>query len=324
MEDCIEIKASEVIEPKFTIAIPTYSRPVLLCEAIDSALNQPVDIEFEVLVVDDNPKRGNETEIVLKKYESTKNVAYYKNQVNLGIIENWNKLYKLAKGKYVVMLHDDDLLYNNFLYVVNTILSNSKQKMSFIYPSINYARNRVVQEFEILEFIRYYIYKPQDFVVYPQGIPSGMVLEREKFVEIGPYTDEYYPIADQDFNFRALNRVKGCRVSYPHTLLYYISGENDACRPEIVNALVKNTDRFSREFRKKTIFPWSLYSILTRRDYVNGMLRWWQNFATQETIDEAKISIGWKDEYFNDRFSRLIRVVLLKYLRIVRKRVIRL
>ena len=220
MKGCLEIKASVVKEPVFTIAIPTYSRADLLCEAIDSALNQSVTLEFEIIVVDDNPKRGNETELAMKKYQFTQNVAYYKNTVNLGIIGNWNKLYELAKGRYVVMLHDDDLMYNHFLFVVYTILNNSKQKFSFIYPSINYARNRIIQNCPNIDFIRYYIYKPQDFVVCPHGIPSGMVLEKDKFLEIGPFTDEYYPITDQDFNFRALNHVKGCRVSYPNTLLY--------------------------------------------------------------------------------------------------------
>ena len=37
---------------------------------------------------------------------------------NIGMIGNWNRLYTLARGEWVVMLHDDDLLYNDYLSIL--------------------------------------------------------------------------------------------------------------------------------------------------------------------------------------------------------------
>ena len=48
--------------PEITIAIPTYKRTELLKEAIDSAINQTDYANYDILVVDNNPERGCETE----------------------------------------------------------------------------------------------------------------------------------------------------------------------------------------------------------------------------------------------------------------------
>jgi cellulose synthase/poly-beta-1,6-N-acetylglucosamine synthase-like glycosyltransferase len=56
--------------PLITIAIPTYKRPDLLEEAINSALNQIDFIDYEVIVVDNDPDSDTETEKLLKSYKN--------------------------------------------------------------------------------------------------------------------------------------------------------------------------------------------------------------------------------------------------------------
>lgn len=101
--------------PLVTIAIPTYKRKKLLLAAVESALTQTNirGIDYEVIVVD-NEAGGeeNETEQALTKYLNK--VRYYKNPKNLGMIGNWNQCLKLARGKWVAFLHDDDMLDNNY------------------------------------------------------------------------------------------------------------------------------------------------------------------------------------------------------------------
>jgi hypothetical protein len=41
--------------PLITIAIPTYKRPLLLQEAVKSALSQITNVPFEVIVIDNDP-----------------------------------------------------------------------------------------------------------------------------------------------------------------------------------------------------------------------------------------------------------------------------
>ena len=113
------IYTSKVENPEITIAIPTYKRPNLLLEAISSAINQETSVKYDIIVVDNNPGRGDETEQLMEKFRDSLLVSYYKNSSNLGMVGNWNQLFSIAKGQWVAMLHDDDLLYPNYIKIMN-------------------------------------------------------------------------------------------------------------------------------------------------------------------------------------------------------------
>lgn len=94
--------------PKISILIPTYNRAHYLPACLDSVLEQEYQ-NFEV-VVSDNHSTDN-TPAVMKKYLSDSRVRYYRNEINLGVIENWKKLlYEYATGEYGKLLCDDDYL----------------------------------------------------------------------------------------------------------------------------------------------------------------------------------------------------------------------
>mgnify|MGYP000181258943 CR=1 FL=1 len=132
----ILIKKGEVPEgAKYTIAIPTYKRANLLKEAIDSCLAQKTSIPFVIMVVDNNPERNCETEQLIQSYKVS-NLLYYKNTKNIGASGNWNKLFHLAITDYVVMLHDDDLLYNDYIEKIDRIICLYKGSVEVIYPAI--------------------------------------------------------------------------------------------------------------------------------------------------------------------------------------------
>ena len=118
--------------PKVTIAIPTFNRTDLLKEAIDSALNQINYSNYDVVVVDNNPQRGCETEKLMISYEDSR-LSYYKNRENIQMTGNWNRLFTLAKGEYVVMLHDDDLLFPDFLKECISLIDN-EPKIGILKP----------------------------------------------------------------------------------------------------------------------------------------------------------------------------------------------
>jgi hypothetical protein len=66
----------------------------------------------------------------------------YKNEFNIGLYGNWNKCLTLAKGKWITILNDDDLLENNFLTEVSClILSDSRINIIGVKSKINYFEN---------------------------------------------------------------------------------------------------------------------------------------------------------------------------------------
>jgi glycosyltransferase involved in cell wall biosynthesis len=98
-----------------TIAIPAYNRPQLLQESLTTLAAQGGTADFEVIVTDDGALP--ETRRVVES-SALPELRYYINQPRLGPVENWNRGIQLARGEWVMVLHEDDLVYPWFLELV--------------------------------------------------------------------------------------------------------------------------------------------------------------------------------------------------------------
>jgi len=90
--------------PKVSIIIATYKRPKYLEETLKSVLSQTFN-DFEVIVIDDGTP-GTENEQICLHFS---NVTYKKINNTGGPITPRNEGIKIAKGKYIAFLDDDDL-----------------------------------------------------------------------------------------------------------------------------------------------------------------------------------------------------------------------
>jgi glycosyltransferase involved in cell wall biosynthesis len=97
--------------PQVTVAIPTYNRARYVCLAIASVLRQ-TSTDFELLIVDN--ASTDATGALVKAIDDSR-VRYQRNAENIGILANWNRCVELAKGKYLLILGDDDQLHSRFL-----------------------------------------------------------------------------------------------------------------------------------------------------------------------------------------------------------------
>jgi glycosyltransferase involved in cell wall biosynthesis len=99
------------VKPLFTIAIPTFNRAEWLGRCVRSALAQ-THSSFEVLVSDN--ASDDATPQVLAKFSDSRMVTIRQVR-NIGPIANWNACVEHARGEFIVMLSDDDLLAPYFL-----------------------------------------------------------------------------------------------------------------------------------------------------------------------------------------------------------------
>jgi len=100
---------SKDVFPLVTIMITAYNRPIYFKIALESAINQTY-MNIEIVVCDNstNNECNNVIEPFLKEY---KNIRYYKNEIELEVIDNFQKCISLSKGKYICFLMDDDILH---------------------------------------------------------------------------------------------------------------------------------------------------------------------------------------------------------------------
>lgn len=97
---------------KITIAIPVYERTDFFEIALNSALNQTVQVPILVI---DNASSHNKFETICSQYVDR--VTYIKNEYNIGMWPNWNKCAKKANSEYIFILGDDDIMESNYVEI---------------------------------------------------------------------------------------------------------------------------------------------------------------------------------------------------------------
>ena len=96
-----------------SIGLPTYNRDSLLREALNSLLKQTYT-NFE-LIISDNASTDSTEEICKKYANKDSRIKYIRQKKNIGPINNFNFVFKEAKGDYFMWAPDDDLWEPEFI-----------------------------------------------------------------------------------------------------------------------------------------------------------------------------------------------------------------
>jgi glycosyltransferase involved in cell wall biosynthesis len=122
-----------------SINIPTYNRSSYLKEAISSVVAQidKYNLHDEVdILISDNHSTDNTEEVVKKFLHSKTNIRYSKNSENIGIIKNFIKCIEDARGQFVMVYGDDDILVEDSLPKILENIKNHPKVPVTIYKSV--------------------------------------------------------------------------------------------------------------------------------------------------------------------------------------------
>ncbi len=114
--------------PLVSICIPTYNRAGMLQQSLQSALAQTFT-DFEVIISDNASQDA--TESVVRSYSDPR-IRYIRNAKNLGHRANMNQCLALARGKYITILFDDDMMMPENVATKVEILSRTPG-LGFVY-----------------------------------------------------------------------------------------------------------------------------------------------------------------------------------------------
>lgn len=254
----IPIKKGRDPSAEVTIAIPTCRRANLLKEAIDSALTQEGSIAFNILIVDNDPIRECSTELLLRDYSDSR-ISYYKNSENLGMAGNWNRCFELCSTKWVVLLHDDDMLENQFLKEIFNIVEKSTKKLSVVKPRlkrINEATNELIS-YSDDSFKPGAILKKVSLLghVFSYGIaaPTCCLFDREDMISTGGFNSDYFP--SQDYCFSAFISKTRNVVLLNKVLGVYRWGGNTSMQDDVLRGFLYVNYFFLRQILKEFYIP---------------------------------------------------------------------
>jgi abequosyltransferase len=174
------------MNPLLTIAIPSNNKSELLDIAIDSIFSQfNKDSNCEICISDNSA--SNTTEKLIKdKYKSFGQVSYHRSLDSPSLDENINKVIHLAKGDYVWLFGDDDLLVEGAL---DKIISHLKRLSPdiLIVNSLSFDDSGIIETSRtVLDSSKIYGPKDQDDFLKELGgyitYLGGVVIRRELWV----------------------------------------------------------------------------------------------------------------------------------------------
>jgi glycosyltransferase involved in cell wall biosynthesis len=95
-----------VERPLVSVGLPVYNGERYLAEALDAMLAQDLD-DVELIVCDNASEDA--TEEIARAYQARdRRVRYHRNQRNLGLTRNFNRVFELSRGRYFKWTAHDD------------------------------------------------------------------------------------------------------------------------------------------------------------------------------------------------------------------------
>lgn len=205
--------------PKVSVLMPAYNAEKYIAESIESILNQTFQ-DFELIIIDDCSS-DNTWNIMQEYAKKDDRINIFKNEKNLGIGGNRNRLINLARGKYIVWQDNDDIslperVEKQYTYMEENIgvgilggylqLFNEKENLS--------VRKYATDDGSLRKTI---------FRYSPVAQPATMI-RRSCFDEVGGYDFANPLIEDIDMSFRIGSKYKFANL--PEIIIKYRQNEN--------------------------------------------------------------------------------------------------
>jgi glycosyltransferase involved in cell wall biosynthesis len=253
-----------------TISIPVYERYDYFEEAINSALNQTV--KCNIIVIDNASSHTKFRDFVVAK--NLDYLHYYRNDENLGMVNNWNRGIELAQTKWLSILHDDDALDVRFIEVILSYILKNETRVAysvecFIGPTLiesNFKINADVKSWEVDKSV----FLMGNLTPFP-----GVVFLKTIASELCGFKVEEFPIQDLTFWYKLFS--KGSIEKIPSVLAFY-RVNNDQTSVQFSQAMINSSYHFKRKISK------GLWELLMVYGSTNILRNSYKNLYNQNTL----------------------------------------
>lgn len=255
-------------EPRVTIAITTYQRPDLLIEAIESAIAQRDPPPYEILVVDNDPASSPEQLIRRLPQLRQLNFRYYVNDENLGMFGNFNRAIQLARGEWLTILNDDDLLEPDCLkllmaellrtgadgIVPHKTFFDQREKKNPPASLLRRTAKRLLIEQAFLGAVSRRIRPRKLFWGAMLGNGAGFLFRRTGAIDLGGFDPDEFPSSDYWLYKRFAERFH--LRQHRAVLAKVRKAENETARPSSVKAGLQQGFRLQQSLLGSSVPRW--------------------------------------------------------------------
>ena len=232
------------LEIDVSIVILNYNSTELLKNCLDSVEKFTTGIKYEIIVVDNNSMTGDIDELL----KSHNRITLIKNDVNRGFGAANNQGVEIAKGKYVLLLNNDTILFENSIKKVfdfaesldgNEIIGckllnedKSIQKSVFDFPSfLNvFTSNFFLYIFfqKSKYFNKYHLMNKGLNDVTEVDVVAGafLFMRRKTFEALGGFDERFFFYMDEtDLCYRH-KKNNGRVIYFPETSVIHLKGKS--------------------------------------------------------------------------------------------------
>ena len=200
--------------PLISVVVPAYHTPPLfLRQMLDSLVAQTYG-GWELCIANGSPD-DKEMEAVLEEYEKRDSRIRHENlKENLGIAENTNAAFRMAKGEFIGLLDHDDLLAPNALYEIALALEKNPEA-DVVYTD----EDKVTTDLK--EYFQPHL-KPDfnlDLLRSNNYICHFFTVRREIVEQVGGFRKEFDGAQDYDFIFRCTEEAR--KILHIPEILYH-------------------------------------------------------------------------------------------------------
>src|SRR5258708_7388899 len=118
--------------PLLTIAVPTYNRSSFLNELLSCLFEQCMSDRRIELLVSDNASTDETPAIVAGYVDRRLQIRYLRNLSNIGADANFMQCFEKAKGKYVWLIGDDDIVVPGAIGKIVLYLQASEYSLVYV------------------------------------------------------------------------------------------------------------------------------------------------------------------------------------------------
>lgn len=294
-------------EPLVTIAIPTYRRHELLVEALASAAAQSCDYHVEIIVVDNDPATPPLTDL-LERIPSLRghSFRYYVNRENIGMFGNWNRCIELARGEWLTILNDDDLLDHDFLSKMHQVLAGDKKTEGLVckyrYETIGKVSKtrpwylRAARRIWIECIFKGRVVRPITFahLFWSNAVGNGVgfLFRRSVALKLGGYYQEEFPSADYWFATRF--KTEAVLKQHRLTLASVRLGENESAKPETLLGFIERDYQLQHHLTEKKLPRWwrRFSPMLAERSRRRAKDFWGADISREEVESRLGVRLG--------------------------------
>lgn len=134
--------SSEILKSTYTadtfevsVIIVNWNAGKYLEETINSLKEKTQDISYEIILVDNNSVKEEESYLYLEQLIKFDNVTIIKSNENLGFAKANNQGMEIAKGRNFLILNPDVIFHNNIIKILSDYL-NSNEDVGMVGPKI--------------------------------------------------------------------------------------------------------------------------------------------------------------------------------------------